>query len=187
MAQPDPQDSPDARSDPPRPEGRRPIWVVVADHARARLLRATQTPHGRTHLEQHDELLERWDEREGHREGPPHTIASHPSAGGAGPLTSMRGGGTDWSGVEAERRRRFALQIWDWLQKHLDTAGMIGPGDADRPLVFSPPALLGEFRKHARDSALESVEFHQADLARLPQSRLLEERALTKALASRWG
>ena len=169
-----------------RAAGARPVWVVLADHARARLIHASLTPQGRTHLEQRDELLEAWDERQGHREGPPHTVASHPTGGGGGPQTSVRGGGADWSGLEAERRRRFALQVWRWLQEHLSVAGAIGPGSADRPLLFAPPALLGELRKHAHGPALDAVELHQADIARLPTAKLLKERSLTTALRDRW-
>ena len=137
-------------------------WIFVVDNGRGRLLRGTQVPPGRFHLEE-DCSIE--NTLEPHEHGRP-----SPRTGKAGNTYASQGH------EDEERMSRFARNVTTWLEKKTREHGI------DKLTLFAPPRFLGALRQNWSQQLAARVSEKEGDLGYMTAGDLARHRAVVKVL-----
>ncbi len=139
-------------------------WIVVVDNGRGRLLRGTQVPPGRYHLDENSSIENTWEE---HQHGRP-----SPRWGKEGHTYASQGHEVE------ERMSRFARAVVTWLEK--ETA----KHKIERVALFAPPRFLGVLRQTWSPSMAARISEHEGDLGYMTAGNLARHRAIIKVLSA---
>lgn len=140
-------------------------WAVLAGESRAKLLHcgpAPGEPGDRPHIDHIDELHATW---EGHERGRPSPLKYKNHHTHASP-------GHD----QEEERRRFALELVDWLDKQRTRHGI------DEVTVFSTPRFLSTLRRACPHTLAEHLKEEPVDLISLPNGELHRHPAIRQLI-----
>ena len=137
-------------------------WICIVDNGRGRLLRATDAPPGRHHLEVDDSIENGWEE---HQHGRP-----SPRAGKDGNSYASQGH------EDEEKMKRFAREVVGWLEDKT-TAQCI-----ERLNLFAPPRFLGALRHAYSPGLAKVITEHEGDLGYMPPGELVQHHAISKLL-----
>lgn len=139
-----------------------PVWFIVADAGRSRLLSVRRVPPGRVHVDEHESI-------ENHADSHEHGRPS-PRAG--------KGGNTYASaGHEDEQQlHRFAKEVAAWIAQKLTQHAV------ERATLFSAPKLLGELRKLYPPGLAQRIQEHPADLTQVSPAALAHHQAILSLL-----
>src|SRR5262245_29285195 len=128
-------------------------WLVVADSEHARLLSASLTVHGRTHVDEHAKLATTFVKSEHQR---PSQLSNGYNAHAA------------FSHENEEKHAHFARELTAWLQKELDTRKI------DECVVFAPRRFLGALRKTLGKGLASKIVEREGEITQLTPGQLAE-------------
>lgn len=144
-------------------------WIVVVDGRQARRVLLRGLPGGHWHAEPADELHSQWEDRDersrpsrlGGRSGPGHQHAV----------------GAESSDGRAEARRRFAVDLVDWMER---TCGI---KLLDEPEIFVSVAMFAPLREEL-GRRHHDPPMHEVSLLSVPVSELATHPAVIDAVGS---
>ncbi len=137
-------------------------WIVVVDNGRGRLLRGTQVPPGRYHLEETGSIENKWEEHEHGRPSPRWGKAGHTYA--------------SLGHEDEERMSRFARNVAKWLEQ------TTGERKIDRLSLFAPPRFLGVLRQTWSPRLAQRIAEHESDLGYMAAGDLARHQSIVKVL-----
>lgn len=141
-----------------------PVWVLLADLGRAKLLRCGLTANDRCHVETCDVIENEW---------PGH---DHPRSS---PLWKNA---AESYGIEDDEMHedmtRFVHEVIGWLERRMVSYGI------GQLVVLAPPRFTGVFRKtkFAQSHPLNVIQ-HKGDLVNLPARKLAEHPTIRPLVA----
>ncbi len=139
-------------------------WIVIVDNGKGRLLRGTQVPPGRFHLDENGSIENTW---EAHQHGRP-----SPRVGKAGNTYASQGHENE------ERMSRFARNVTEWLERKTREHNI------EKLTLFAPPRFLGALRQAWSPKLAARVSEHEGDLGYMSAGELARHRAIIKVLSA---
>ena len=139
-------------------------WIVIVDNGRGRLLRGTQVPPGRYHLDEDGSIENTLEEHEHGRPSPRWGKKGHTYA--------------SLGHEDEERMSRFARAVATWLEKKTRVHKI------ERFALFAPPRFLGVLRQTWSPSMAARISEHEGDLGYMTAGDLARHRAIIKVLSA---
>jgi protein required for attachment to host cells len=139
-------------------------WIFVVDGGRGRLLRGSNVPPGRPHLEEDESIENPWEE---HEHGRP-----SPRAGKLGHTYASQGHEGE------ELLHRFARDVVLWLERKSRQHKI------ENLLLFAPPRFLGALRQVCPASLTARITEHEGDLGYMTAGDLARHRVIARLLGA---